>query len=64
MLVTVSTILAVIVVAVTVNAVNTVTLSFYINIYLYSLVLNAIKLKLTLPLLSSRSIWLLVVNKI
>ena len=52
------------VVVVAIDAISAVTLSFYINIYLYPLALNIIKLKLILPLLLSRSIWLLVVNKV
>ena len=56
LLVAISTILAVVVVAVVMDAVNTVIFSFYANIYLYPLVLNIIKLKLISLLLSSRSI--------
>ena len=46
----------VIIVVIAVDAVNIVTLSFYTNIRLYPLALSAIKLKLTLPLLLSKSI--------
>ena len=43
-------------VVVAINAINTVVLSFYTNVRLYPLALSIIKSKLTLPLLSSRSI--------
>ena len=46
---------AVIVVTIAINTINAV-MFFYTNICLYSLVLSIIKLKLTLPLLLSRSI--------
>ena len=48
--------LAVAVVAITIDTVNIVLFSFYINICLYPLVLSTIKLKLILPLLLSKSI--------
>ena len=51
-------------VVVAINTISIVILSFYINIRLYPLALSAIKLKLTLPLLLSGSIWLLIVNKV
>ena len=62
--VAVNTILVIKIVVVTIDTVSTVILSFYANIRLYPLVLSIIKLKLTSPLLSSRSIWLLIVNKV
>ena len=62
--VAVSTILVIKIVVIIINTISAVILSFYINIYLYPLALSVIKLKLTLPLLSSGSIWLLIVNKV
>ena len=64
LLVAISVILVIKMVVVAINTVNAVIFSFYINIHLYPLALSVIKLKLTLPLLSSGSIWLLVVNKV
>ena len=64
MLVAISAMLAVAVVAVIIDTVNAVILSFCANIRSYPLVLSVIKLKLVSPLLLSRSIWLLVVNKV
>ena len=52
------------IVVVAINTINTVILSFCINICLYPLALSIIKLKLILPLLLSGSIWLLIVNKV
>ena len=54
----------VITIVIAVDAVSTVMLFSYANICLYLLVLSAIKLKLILPLLLSKNIWLLVVNKV
>ena len=55
-LVAASTMLVIKIVVIAIDTVSTVTLSFYINIRSYPLVLSAIKLKLILPLLLSRSI--------
>ena len=52
------------IVVVAIDTVSAVALSFYTNVRSYPLALSAIKLKLTSPLLLSRSIWLLVVNKV
>ena len=54
--VTISAIPVIKMVIVAIDTVSTVTLSFYINIRLYPLILNIIKLKLTSPLLLSGSI--------
>ena len=62
--VAINAILVIKMVIITINTVSIVILSFYINICLYLLALSAIKLKLTLPLLLSGSIWLLIVNKV
>ena len=64
LLVAASTMPVIKMVIVAINTVSTVIFSFYINIRLYPLALSVIKLKLTLPLLSSGSIWLLIVNKV
>jgi hypothetical protein len=46
-----------------IDTASIVILSFYASVCLYPLTLSAMKLKLT-SFLSSRSIWLLVVNKV
>ena len=62
--VAINAILVIRIVVVAIDTVNIVILSSYINICLYPLALSVIKLKLTSPLLSSGSIWLLIVNKV
>jgi hypothetical protein len=54
--VTINTIPVIKMVVVAINTVSIVILSSYINVRLYPLALSTIKLKLTLPLLSSGSI--------
>ena len=56
LLVATSAMLAVVVVAIAIDAVNIVVLFFYANVRSYPLVLSAIKLKSTSPLLLSGSI--------
>ena len=63
-LVAISVMLVIKMVIITINTISTVILSFYTNIHLYPLALSTIKLKLISLLLLSRSIWLLVVNKV
>ena len=54
--VAVSVILVIGKVVIAINTISVVILSFYINVRLYPLALSTIKLKLTLPLLLSKSI--------
>ena len=54
--VAVSTMPVIKMVVIAINAISVVAFSFYINIHLYPLALNIIKLKLTSPLLLSGSI--------
>ena len=56
LLVVINIMLVIKIVIVTIDTINTVIFFFCINICLYPLVLNTIKLKLTLPLLLSKSI--------